>query len=110
MVPPKLITAAHSFISTHVDTLVHDMEIECAQDREMERAYREATRAQNMITHRDEIKSRPKTEWIMSKKEKETVKKGSKKELKHLKSKFDETVKEQSHNKKQREKKREEKL
>ena len=32
------------------------------------------------ITYKDEIKSRPKNEWIMSKKEKDNVKKGSKKE------------------------------
>ena len=62
------LSSAHNFIAKQVDPLLHEMEIEIAQDREMEKAFREAERAQNLITHKDEIKSRPKTEWIMTKK------------------------------------------
>ena len=55
----------------------------------MEEAYKEADRAENMIKYRAEIQSKPKTNWIMSKKKKHEVKKGSKEDLKKISKKFE---------------------
>jgi len=85
MVALKSIQNTHKFIASEVDPILREMELELVEDREIEKAFREAQRAENLITFRKEIKSRPKTEWIMSKKDKEKVKKSSKKELKTLK-------------------------
>lgn len=51
-------------------------------------ALREAQRAENMIKYKDEIKSRPKSEWIHNKEQKQEIKKQSKKELSSIKDKF----------------------
>lgn len=52
----------------------------------METAFREAKRADNMIKYKDEIKSRPKSEWIHNKEQKQEIKKQSKKDLKSIKA------------------------
>jgi hypothetical protein len=41
-----------------------------------------------MIKFKDEIKSRPKSEWIHNKEQKQEIKKQSKKELESIKSQF----------------------
>lgn len=46
---------------------MHELDLEQKQDKEMEDAYKEADRAENMIKYKAEIQSRPKTNWIMSK-------------------------------------------
>lgn len=68
--------------------MIHEIETEFKQDREMEKAYREATRAENCIKYRAEIQSRPRAEWKTSKKEKQEIKQESFKDLKNIKEKF----------------------
>jgi ATP-dependent RNA helicase DDX27 len=109
MIPPKLITTAHNFIVNDVDSLLREMDLEIQQDKEMEKAFRDAERAANYIKYKHEIKSRPKNEWHSTQKEKDKNKKDSKKELKTLKTKFDENIKEKSHNQKVKDRKRDEK-
>lgn len=67
MIAPKIIKLAHEFIANDIDPLLREMDIELAQDREMEVAFREAKRADNMIKFKDVIKGRPKSEWIHNK-------------------------------------------
>jgi len=93
MVNPKLITTCHNFIVSQVDAILHDIELELLEDHEMEKAYKEAMKAENMWKHRDEIESRPKSEWIMTAKEKSELKIKSKKNLKVMRKDFDENVK-----------------
>ena len=62
------------------------------QDREIERAYKEAARAENMVKYRDEIMSRPKNEWHKTFKEKKDLRKESKRDLKNVGAKFDESL------------------
>ena len=62
------------------------------QDKEIERAYMEAQRAENMVKYKDEIMSRPKAEWHKSFKEKKDLRKESKKDLKSVGQKFDEAL------------------
>ena len=50
-------------------------------------------KAENMWKHRDEIESRPKSEWIMTAKEKSELKIKSKKNLKVMRKDFDKNVK-----------------
>ena len=45
-----------------------------------------------MVKYRDEIMSRPKTEWHKSYKEKSELRKESKKDLKNVGAKFDESL------------------
>lgn len=49
-------------------------------------------RAENVIKYKDEIMSRPKTEWHKSFKEKKDLRKESKRDLKNVGSKFDESL------------------
>jgi len=49
-------------------------------------------RAENIIKYKDEIMSRPKTEWHKSFKEKKDLQKESKKDLKNVGTKFDESL------------------
>lgn len=86
--PTSCIKEMHNFIQNHLDSMIHEIETEFKQDREMEKAYREATRAENMIKYKDEIRSRPKAEWKTSKKEKQEIKQESFKDLKNIKEKF----------------------
>ena len=62
------------------------------QDREIERAFKEAARAENMVRFKDEIMSRPKAEWHKTFKEKKELRKESKKDLKNMGTKFDESL------------------
>mmetsp|Transcript_45001 Transcript_45001/g.59704 ORF Transcript_45001/g.59704 Transcript_45001/m.59704 type:complete len:199 (+) Transcript_45001:591-1187(+) len=75
------------------------------QDKEIERAYKEAARAENLVKYRDEIMSRPKTEWHKSFKQKKDLQKESKRDLKTMGAKFDESLTEQSKQQKLRDKK-----
>ena len=95
-IPHKLVQLAHKFISETLDPLMRELQLEEQQDKEIERAYKEASRAENMIKYKDEIMSRPKTEWHKSFKEKKDLQKESKKDLKSLGTKFDESLAEQS--------------
>ena len=58
-------------------------------------------RAENLVKYKDEIMSRPKTEWHKSFKEKKDLRKESKRDLKNVGSRFDESLG-QMGNKKQR--------
>ena len=49
-------------------------------------------RAENLVKYKDEIMSRPKTEWHKSFKEKKDLRKESKRDLKNVGSKFDESL------------------
>ena len=71
---------------------MREIQLEQQQDKEIEQAYREAQRAENMVKYRDEIMSRPKTEWHKTFKEKKDLQKESKKDLKNVGSKFDESL------------------
>ena len=59
-------------------------------------------RAENVIKYKDEIMSRPKTEWHKSFKEKKDLRKESKRDLKNVGSKFDESLGQMQMSKKQR--------
>jgi len=58
-------------------------------DKEIEIAYKEALRAENMVKFKKEIMSRPKTEWHTTKKKAVELKKESKKDLKNIRSNFE---------------------
>ena len=62
-----------------------------------------------MIKFKDEIKSRPKSEWIHNKEQKQEIKKQSKKELESIKSQFGSANPQISKNSIKRQKKRDEK-
>ncbi len=75
---------------------MREIHLEQSQDREIERAYKEAQRAENMIKYKDEIMSRPKAEWHKNYKEKKDLRKESKKDLKAVADKFDESLNQMS--------------
>ena len=52
----------------------------------------EAARAENLVKYKDEIMSRPKAEWHKSFKEKKDLRKESKKDLKTVSQKFDDSL------------------
>lgn len=52
---------------------MREIQLEQQQDKEIERAYKEASRAENMIKYKDEIMSRPKAEWHKNYKEKKDL-------------------------------------
>ena len=60
----------HEFITNQIDPLLQKLSLELDQDDEIQKAYMEAQRAENMIKHKAEILSKPKAEWHTSKKEK----------------------------------------
>ena len=62
-----------------------------------------------MIKYKDEIMSRPKSEWHKTFKQKKELRKESNKDLSNIKDKFDAQLQQVNKNKKKREKKREEK-
>ena len=101
-IPPKLVKIAHDYISKTLDPMLREIQLEHQQDKEIERAYREAMRAENVIKYKDEIMSRPKTEWHKSFKEKKDLRKESKRDLKNVGSKFDESLSQMQMSKKQR--------
>lgn len=76
------------------------------QDKEIERAYKEASRAENIVKYRDEIMSRPKNEWHKSLKEKKDLRKESKRDLRNVGAKFDESLAHMSKEQKLRDKKK----
>jgi len=90
MVPPKLVKQLHDFITDTLDPVIREIELEQIQDKELQQAYREAERAENLVKFKDEIQSRPKNEWHKSVKQKKEVQKESRKELSTIRSKFDE--------------------
>lgn len=110
----KLVKLTHDFIRDKLDPLLREIQLEQQQDREIEKAYKEATRAENMVKYKDEIMSRPKTEWHKTFKEKKDLRKESKKDLKDMGKKFDESLtgmgKQQKLREKKKQRKEEEKL
>lgn len=66
MVPPKLVKQLHDFITDTLDPVIREIELEQIQDKELQQAYREAERAENLVKFKDEIQSRPKNEWHKS--------------------------------------------
>ena len=79
----------HDFIKNEIDPVLHEIEIELQQDRELLNAYKEAQRAENLIKHREEIRSRPRAEWHSNKKDKLQLKRDSFKDLQNIKQKFE---------------------
>ena len=73
---------AHDLIAKTLDPLLREIQLEQMQDKEIELAYKEAARAENLIKYKDEIMSRPKSEWHQSFKRKKDLRKESKKDLK----------------------------
>ena len=55
MVSPKLVKMMHDLITTKLDPIIREIELEQIQDKELEQAYREAQRAENMVKYKDEI-------------------------------------------------------
>jgi len=66
----KIVKEMHDFLLHTIDPLLHTIEVELQQDRELENAYKEAQRAENMIKYKAEIMARPKAEWHNSRKDK----------------------------------------
>ena len=106
MVSPKLVKMMHDLITTKLDPIIREIELEQIQDKELEQAYREAQRAENMVKYKDEIQSRPKNEWHKTTKEKKEVKKEARKEISTIKEKFDEYSTQLSKEQRKRDKKR----
>jgi ATP-dependent RNA helicase DDX27 len=109
MVAPKLIKMTHDFIAQHLDTVIHEVDLEVAKDRELENAYKEAQRAENMIKYKEEIMSRPKAEWHRTMTQKKELRKEARKDIANIRERFDNTLTTVNKNKKKRELKREEK-
>lgn len=80
----KLVVLTHDFIKNKLDPLLREIQLEQQQDKEIEKAYKEASRAENIVKYKDEIMSRPKNEWHKNYKEKKDLQKESKKDLKSL--------------------------
>lgn len=89
MLTAKQVVATHDFIAQTLDPLIHEMELEILADKEIEQAYKEASRAENIFKYKKDIMSRPKNEWFTTKKKTDELKKESKKDLKNIKSNFD---------------------
>ena len=104
-VNPKLIKMAHDLIAKTLDPLLREIQLEQMQDKEIELAYKEAARAENLIKYKDEIMSRPKSEWHQTFKQKKDLRKESKKDLKQMGARFDEALTEMSKEQKLRDKK-----
>lgn len=66
----KLVKEMHEFILNTIDPILHKIEVELTQDRELENAYKEAQRAENFIKYKADILSRPKATWHNTRKEK----------------------------------------
>lgn len=86
---PKIVQQMHDFITNVIDPILHQIEVEMTQDRELLNAYKEAQRAENMIKYRSEIQSRPRAEWHSNRREKLEIKRESFADLKNIKEKFD---------------------
>lgn len=85
----KHVKLLHDFIQTRLDAIVHEIDLEQQQDKEIEDAYKAAQRAENMVKYKSEIMSRPKKEWHVGNNQKKELQKESKKDLANIKSKFD---------------------
>lgn len=79
------------------------------QDKEIEQAYKEAQRAENMVKYKDEILSRPKNEWFKTIKQAAELRKESKNDLGNVGTKFDASLTEMTKTQKAIAKKREKK-
>lgn len=112
---PKLVQQMHTFITEHIDPVLHEIEVDLQQDRELLNAYKEAQRAENMIKYKAEIHSRARAEWHTNRKAKLELKRESYKDLKNIRDKFDSNIgsisksKQSNKNNDRREKKRDEK-
>ena len=89
MLNAKQVVATHEFIAKTLDPIIHEMDLEIQADKEIEQAYKEALRAENLVKYKHEIMSRPKSEWFTTKKKTDELKKESKKDLKNIKSNFE---------------------
>jgi ATP-dependent RNA helicase DDX27 len=104
----KIVKEMHEFLQNTIDPILHTIEVELQQDRELENAYKEAQRAENMIKYKADIMSRPRAEWHNSRKDKLTLQRESRKDLTHIKENFEKNLEHnKGKNKKEREKKRE---
>ena len=99
----KAISQMHQFILETIDPLMHKVDLELTQDKEVLDAYKEAQRAENLIKYKAEILARPKAEWHSSKKQKKELQRESFKDLKNIRDKFDGSLKETQAPKKKRE-------
>ena len=64
-----------------MDAMVKELLIEEAGDKEIQKAFMETKRAENMIKYRDEITNRPRNVWLKNEKQKQDIKDKSKEEL-----------------------------
>ena len=87
MLSTKLIKETHDFIASKLDPIIHEIDLEREQDRELENAYKDAMRAENLIKFKNEIMSRPKTEWHSSNKQRAELKRDSKRDLQNIRRK-----------------------
>lgn len=85
----KQVVETHEFIAKQLDPIIHEMDLEIQADKEIEAAYKEAQRAENLVKYKKDILSRPKSEWHTTKKHANELKKESKKDLKHIKENFE---------------------
>ena len=88
----KQVTETHEFIASKLDPIIHEMDVEMQADKEIEIAYKEALRAENMVKFKKDIMSRPKAEWHTTKKKATELKKESKKDLKNIRSNFESAI------------------
>ena len=88
---------------------MHEIDVDVVKDKEIEQAFRDAQKAENMIKYKDEIMSRPKSEWHKNFKEKKELRKQSHKDISNIKDKFDSQISQVNKNKRRRDQKREEK-
>lgn len=104
---PRLVQEMHEFITNEIDPVIHEIQTELIQDRELLNAYRDAQRAENIIKHKKEIMSRPRAEWHNNRKEKLELKRESFKDLKTISEKFEGSLSKMSEEQKDKKKKRE---
>jgi ATP-dependent RNA helicase DDX27 len=89
VVSAKQVTETHDFIANKLDPIIHELDLEIQADKEIEAAYKEALRAENLVKFKKDIMSRPKAEWHSTKKQATELKKESKKDLKNIRSNFE---------------------
>ena len=85
----KQVTETHDFIANKLDPIIHELDTEIQADKEIEAAYKEAVRAENLVKFKKDIMSRPKAEWHTTKKQATELKKESKKDLKNIRNNFE---------------------
>ena len=89
---PKQVQRLFDMLASKLDQLVKDLQIEEAGDQELQKAFMEARKAENMIKFKDEIKNRPKSVWLKNEAQKQDIRDKSKEDLGNISKKFDEQI------------------